>query len=360
MALVIAGIDEAGYGPTLGPLVVGMAAFRIAEWSSERTVPNMWKMLESGVSREPGRGGRPDAKGRIAVADSKSLKLANSVQSTHPLVHLERGVLAFLNCHRIEPDPGDDAMTPDAPTDAARESCRTITDDARLFSRLACALPRHDCYRGEATPLPIANSDHSLAIAGNILGRSLSAANTEIVALRCRVVSETDVNRAFREHGSKADANSAAFGDHIRHVWDRFAPTHEKDRLVIVCDRLGGRDSYAPMLAKQLQGAAVTVIEQTEEKSRYTVSTRERRADVAFMTGGESLHLPIALASMAAKFVRELAMMRFNRYWSRVHAEIRGDGLRPTAGYAQDARRWLADAAGLLSEIDRERLVRIA
>ncbi len=56
---VLAGIDEAGYGPTLGPLVVSLAAFRVA--GAEAEAPgDLWSALgRSGcVLREPPRAPR--------------------------------------------------------------------------------------------------------------------------------------------------------------------------------------------------------------------------------------------------------------------------------------------------------------
>ena len=48
---------------------------------------------------------------------------------------------------------------------------------------------------------------------------------------------------------------------------------------------------------------------------------------------GESF-LPTALASMTAKYLRELSMRAFNEFWC-----ARVPGLRPTAGYPTDAPR---------------------
>ncbi|MCZ7632744.1 MAG: hypothetical protein M5U20_04580 [Phycisphaerales bacterium] len=90
MALIYCGIDEAGYGPMLGPLCVGFAAFRVEGWTVGESAPDLWGALGSGVCRDPG-----DKRGRVAVADSKRLKLSNQSKSRHPLTHLERGVLAF-------------------------------------------------------------------------------------------------------------------------------------------------------------------------------------------------------------------------------------------------------------------------
>jgi hypothetical protein len=66
---------------------------------------------------------------------------------------------------------------------------------------------------------------------------------------------------------------------------------------------------------------------------------------VIFEVEAEARHFPVALASMTAKLVRELAMMRFNRYWSGRMAE-----LKPTAGYRNDAHRWLDDARRMGAE----------
>jgi len=50
--------------------------------------------------------------------------------------------------------------------------------------------------------------------------------------------------------------------------------------------------------------------------------------------------LPTALASMTAKYFRELAMRAFNHFWAAAVPN-----LRPTAGYPVDARRFKADIA---------------
>ena len=49
--------------------------------------------------------------------------------------------------------------------------------------------------------------------------------------------------------------------------------------------------------------------------------------------------MPVALASMAAKYLRELSMQAFNAHWS-----ARIPGLRETAGYPVDAARWRREA----------------
>lgn len=339
MPLVLAGIDEAGYGPTLGPLAVGLSVFRVREWANPETVPNLWKLLSGGVCREPGRGGKHDARGRVAIADSKQLKLSNSVKSTHPLVHLERGVLSFMR-----------VLT------GAPLSC-----DGECLAALGTALPGHRCYAQSAPRLPIAHEDAEITIAANTLSRALQSAGVEVLAMRCTLVGERDFNAKVREFGNKASTSAGAIADHLRFVWERWGECASDNKLGVVCDRLGGRSMYGGFLKRAID-SEIEIVEESEMRSRYVMQCKEgkRRAGVSFLVEGESAHMAVALASMIAKYARELAMLRFNRYWSSVYTEFKGADLKPTAGYALDARRWLDDMSTLLSTEDREHLVRIA
>lgn len=339
MALILAGIDEAGYGPTLGPMAVGLSVFRVREWDKPDTAPNLWKLLSSGVCRQAGRGGKPDRRGRVAVADSKQLKLSNSVTSTHPLVHLERGVLSFA--HVL--------------TGAA------AANDVECLSSLGTNLPDHRCYGHDPVPLPVAHDCGAIGIAANMVARALQAARVELLAMRCTLIGERDFNTRMREFGNKASTSAGAIADHLRFVWDRWGDSTAGDQVAIVCDRLGGRAAYSGFLKRALPGE-IEIVEECDVRSRYVVSSHEtsRRAGVVFLVEGEAAHMPVALASMIAKYSRELAMIRFNRYWSSVYSEFKGSELRPTAGYALDARRWLDEIGSLLSAEDRAEIVRIA
>ncbi|MEI7658742.1 MAG: hypothetical protein WCK33_11825 [Phycisphaerae bacterium] len=342
MALLLAGIDEAGYGPTLGPLCVAMSLLRVEEHEAN-AAPDLWKVLEQGVCREPGRGGRPDAKGRIAVGDSKSLKLSNSVKSTHPLIHLERGVLCFSRLLGEMP-----------------------AIDADLLDRLGARLDRdrahHPCYgTGPARALPVAQTAGELAIASSLLRSAMERRKVSLEAFKVRAISERDINSIITETRNKGETAIFGVGTHLRFLWEHHASGGESCRLGVVCDRLGGRASYGPMLERELPGSKVEIIEESPARSRYVVTAPGRRMGVAFITESEVAHLPVALASMAAKFVRELAMMRFNDHWNALYREVHGHDIAPTAGYATDARRWLDEIGeDVLGRADRTSLVRMA
>lgn len=396
MALIYCGIDEAGYGPTLGPLCVGFAAFRVEGWDPAGGAPDLWELLDKAVCRR-GRDGR----GRIAVADSKKLKLSNQSKSRHPLVHLERGVLAFGGLVGIGSEgarQGDSetgggagergsegAGQRDSETGGAvgeGGSCEggRIVCDRSLFEALGVRLESHPWYAGDPTPLPLSGSAAQLAIARNTLALACEGAGVEPLALACIAVGESEFNEVVRTGGSKAHLTGRCFARYLRRAVERWGGAGDEVR--IVCDRHGGRMSYSPMIEAAVRGLGceVETIEESERCSRYAISLcgagfqpalartpvqagspHHNPPDpgpaivVQFRPEAEEAHLPVALASMTAKLVRELAMARFNRYWCGRMAE-----LKPTAGYVQDARRWLEDLEGVLCDDEREAMVRLA
>ncbi|HYF14266.1 MAG TPA: hypothetical protein VD971_04245 [Phycisphaerales bacterium] len=346
-SLILAGVDEAGYGPLLGPLCVGMSVFEVPHAAPEAPPPCLWKLLSRAVSKEAGRGGKTDAKGRIPVADSKQLKLASSVTTTHPLVHLERAVLAMARCAAC----GNEALVPGS--------------DTSLLGALGASWPDEPWYGIEETPLPVAHDAAQLAITCNGLAHALRNAGVRVHALRCRVVGETEFN-ALANAGGKAATTAAALREFLTLLWEEHARPDGSGagRLGIVCDRQGGRVCYGDFLGSALPGAAVTVLEESDLRSRYVIEGvgadgAPRRAGVSFLVEGERHHLPVALASMIAKYTRELAMMRFNRAWCGLARERANVEIKPTAGYSTDAGRWLRDADAFLTAEERRRLVRV-
>ena len=71
---------------------------------------------------------------------------------------------------------------------------------------------------------------------------------------------------------------------------------------------------------------------------------------LSFLREAESQHLPVALASMIAKYVRELRMLRLNRFFQQ-----QMPALAPTAGYVKDARRYLAEIEPVIDRLGLKR-----
>lgn len=305
--MIYAGIDEAGYGPLLGPLCVGASAFRLPDGQPSHA-PNLWKLLDGGVCRAP-----KDAQRRVAVADSKKLKGVGGA-AAHPLRHLERGVLAFAG--------GEIPAT-----------------DRELFDRLGTAV-----HPGRATPwhrqpltLPVALSAAEAAIARNMVARALERAGASTAHLAVSALDAPAFNALYGTLQNKASVNMSLVFDALRTV----DLLRGDESAVVAIDRQGGRAAYAQALSDHVaRGARVRTIEETDERSSYEVGDG---LFVSFEVEAETAHLPVALASMAAKFVRELFMRRLNAFFAE-----RAPDLSPTAGYVTDGRRYLAEVKPIL------------
>ena len=115
-------------------------------------------------------------------------------------------------------------------------------------------------------------------------------------------------------------------------------------------DRHGGRTHYLRELQIAFPESQITIVAEEEDVSRYRLVRGDSRLTLSFSKGSESKHLPVAQASMAAKYVRELHMLRLNRFFTSHLPE-----LKPTAGYVQDARRYLREIQPVIMNLDLAR-----
>ncbi len=324
-----AGIDEAGYGPVLGPLCVAGAVLRVAGAPGPEP-PDLWASLADAVCRTI----RETRSGRVAIADSKRLR--TTAASQHPLAHLERGVLCAL-----------------------RLAGGTPRCESELLARLGVASSPLPWY-GAAPDgeLPLSTTADHVDLLATRLGRACRDAGVELLDVQCRALDEADFNARVEDRGNKARVSFGLAMDLARRLWLARATREATHEPRLVVDMQGGRRDYADLLADALPGAVVERIGATDERIVYQVRGAQdlRRLRVSFEVAAESRHLPVALASMTAKLVRELFMRRLNAHWC-----ARVPDLRPTAGYATDGGRWLADLAraGALDARQRRQLVRV-
>jgi len=325
--LVYAGIDEAGYGPMLGPLCVAATAFVIDGEPPERGAPNLWSLLSAAVCRR-----RRDRRHRIAVDDSKKLKGANSSKKVHPLRDLERGVLAFAA--------------------AGSEDDAVITGpDTVLLERLGVEVARRPWY-DSTTATPVAHDADEIRIAASRVRRAMERAGVTCATIRCEAVDAASFNERVRRTGTKAGVNFEAVSRLVAGVWDRWPDAHPR----VVVDRQGGRTHYLDDLQVAFPEARIRIVTESEALCRYELKRGDAPLTISFVADSERHHLPVALASMTAKYVRELLMLRLNRFFREHHPE-----LKPTAGYVTDARRYLADIEPVINDLGLERgeLVRV-
>lgn len=375
--MLYVGIDEAGYGPVLGPLCVGFAALDVPAPPEPGHAPDLWKLLAPIVTRKPSRPGA--AAQTIAVDDSKKLKGSNSLKTRHPLANLERGVLAFAHASALHAAETQHNAEPSPPN---------VSCDDDLFSRLGVSIPDPEWYTGAPVSLPLATTPDHQRLLNVALAAACDRAVVRVLDLRSHAMTEPVFNQRLRSapatwgdafatnfttdsfsrstgedsaRSSKAAVSFSIISAFLHRVWKSAAALHhppgEMPRVVI--DRQGGRAAYTPVLALAFPDARIETLGESPARSVYelhgTGDSTGRAVRVSFQTEAESQHFPVALASMTAKLTRELAMHRFNRYWCTRIAE-----LKPTAGYATDGERWLGDVRPHITRDELTLLRRLA
>ncbi len=308
---VIAGIDEVGYGPSLGPLVVCSYAFRAV-----RPDRDLWRALAPAVCREPDGA-------RLPVDDSKEL-----YSPARGIGALEPTALAFL------------AALPGLPG----RSFAGLASRLSLDGESALSSP---WYRGADVGLP---QDHApLDGRAAALWDAMRRAGLSALACRAAWVEPGEFNRAVRTTRNKADLLFDRACELVRAVL--FAAPGEDASIAI--GKQGGRRMYLAGLVREF--GSVWVREETAATSTYEFLQGGRRVALTFLRDGESRDFPIALASVVGKYLREGAMRIFNEYWERARP-----GVRPTSGYGTDGRRFFREIEGELArlQIDREVVVR--
>ncbi len=317
------GIDEAGYGPMLGPLCVGNAVFHIDPTPTER--PCLWTLLNRAISHA----GRDRAR-RIAIDDSKKLKGARG-GIAHPLMQLERGVLAMLGATHEDR--------------SWLESCTDLV----LLRKLGVILPDEPWFVGEPIQLPLGTDARSLRLDAKVLRSTMVDAGVQLSRLQVQALSVTHYNNRVEASGSKSWVNFETAAGLIDAAWAQAPSLH------LVMDRHGGRTSYQRELRTSWPDAVIDIRGESEDRSDYLLRHGNASLHLHVRAKADANHLPVALASMAAKLVRELMMLRLNRFFQGLMPD-----LEPTAGYVKDGRRWLQDVRPLLEAqgFDKQTLVR--
>jgi len=348
-------MDEAGYGPNLGPLVVAATAWGVGEGvGSQESGVRGRRRAASGVATlapAPTRGlsqvdlyrllrktiTKSASERRISIADSKTL-----YKPGHGLRQLERGVhaaLAAIGC-------------PAQCWSTLVRSCDA--DPVGLHSQLCW----HDGFNCR---LPVDATGDELAPLGDRLKEACDDAGVQPLVVRARLVFPAEFNELTERFGSKGAALSHVTIGLLREVIDgvrdagsplaeAIAPRRTPVRgpessIFALCDKHGARNRYAALLQHHFSEHWIEPVSEGHTESIYEWGPPESRMQVVFRMQGESF-LPTALASMTAKYLRELAMRAFNEFWcSRV------PGLRATAGYPADAPRFKQAIAAVQREL---------
>jgi ribonuclease HII len=320
---ILAGIDEAGLGPVLGPLVASSAIFEVPD---ELLDVSLWKLLNPAVSKKVSR-----RRSTIAIADSK--KLYGSARGAEGLGNLERGVLAMLAAMGCRP--------------------RRLGELLEAVAPGAWALAQREPWNAGCDPaLPRIIDPTAAMLDGNSLAAAMARAGVRPVAIRSEPLLVADFNRLIASTNNKSTVAFDVVCRLLADAWRRVPPD---GRGRIVVDHQGGRTRYLVPLQRVFDGCSFKVLDETDTLSAYRLTDGRRMAEIYFMVSGEDAHLPVALASMASKYIRELFMAMLNEFWIQ-----RLPGLSPTAGYYGDGQRFFGEiqAAARQLGVDESMLYR--
>ncbi|MEO1995399.1 MAG: hypothetical protein ABGZ17_09000 [Planctomycetaceae bacterium] len=304
MGLLI-GMDEAGYGPNLGPLVVTLTVWQVP--GDPRQV-DLWSAFAPVIDQT----GQQRAS-HLHVADSKDV-----YSPARGLLQLETAVQAGL--HLAD-------MQADGFFDLHRQLCHPTANDlsAPWYSHGDLALPR------------VADAQR---VAGfrDAWSNCCAAHDVTLTCIASDVVQPNRFNTLTRQADSKGVALTRISLNLLRRVWQ----PDSDERVLIIADKHGGRNRYDAYLDEVIDGQMIFRVQESRSRSQYRIGNTE----IWFQTQAEQ-HLPVALASMVAKYMRELSMEFFNTFWCQ-----RVPDLRPTRGYPVDARRFRAEIAEMQGQLN--------
>lgn len=290
----VVGIDEAGYGPNLGPLVQAAIALRLPEDD-----PGGWDALKCVVRRAHEKRDH-----RLLIDDSKKVYTRGGLEA------LERGVWAISGA---EPRPFRDYLWSGG--------------DVPPWGEDLCA----EAWFDGAAPVPL----HIDCEAEWEASAPVRAALGELWTGDYRIVPAPRFNHIVDGSGSKATVLSRGLIDLIAALTASIPSDGEP--LVFLCDKQGGRNFYSGIVQEAFPDGWVVAEREGADESRYRVEALARAVTITFRPRADGDSVSVALASMLCKYLREVCMKQFNRFWAS-HVP----GLAPTAGYPLDAKRFYA------------------
>ncbi len=316
--VVLTGIDEAGFGPLLGPLVVSSSTFLLPH---HFLTADLWQILRKSVANT-----RKHLAGRLLITDSKK-----AYSKRKGIKHLERAVLACLGCLGKKP--------------------ATLTELLALLSPDCIERLNDYPWHRDIADYRLSADATDMAIASSVLKEDLASNGIELLGLKSCCLDVAYYNKMVGSVKNKASVLFTTTSQLIKNAFDNFAG----DYLQIIVDRQGGRVRYRRNLQRMFPDMELKILRESSAASSYELKADGRQMRLHFVVGADERFFPVSLASMVSKYLRELLVDNINRYFAGFHSD-----LKPTAGYWKDGLRFVDDLKKNVSHVrfDSNQLIR--
>jgi len=288
--MLVMGVDENGLGPRLGPLLATSVALRTPRYARAALCD---RGLALGLTDSKETGGF----GRMGFTESVALALLKRAAGGSP-------ASADELLDRVSPGarPGLRACCPDDPTAG---QCWAVDLPLPLFG-------------GEA------------AYGEELLDRLVGRSSLRIVDVQSRVACAGVLNTKLAAGKNKLAVDLELFEDLICAVHAR----HDSP-LLAVCGMIGGIRDYASRLSR-FEQHRIGPLAGRRGQRRYTV---DGVGEIRFEVDADARHLPVALASIVGKYVREVWMRRIGEFYRQANP-----GLKLASGYHDPVTTRFIDA----------------
>jgi hypothetical protein len=287
----LAGVDENGLGPRLGPLIV-TGAWALATLAGAAVVVGQGPGVRptTRANGDPSRHTRWPGEARLG--DSKKL------------VAFGDSALGEAWARAIAARRGETPGTPE-------ELLRTLSIDGDAALRARCPSDHEaQCWSGARERF-----DASLDLVATVTRdlTSLEEAGIDVRGVRLAIVCTERLNHAAARGLSRFDVDL--------HAMERIALDLREEAgadIDVTCGKVGGLGSYRPRFG-HLSSRAMTTLEEGRARSTYQVSELGR---LAFVRDADDTHVLVCLASLVGKWARDLLMNRIVRYHRDHNAEL--------------------------------------
>jgi len=283
----IYGIDEAALGPILGPYTACAVNLE-----SEGPLPLVEKLKKIWFDTAFDNG-------ICLIGDSKKLYTPGK-----GLEELETSVMTFLYTHHN----------------------RIPQTFEEYLNMTGTQIPKDIPWYQSPLPLPREASEPVIREKAALLEDYMEENQVRFTGARLLFAPAQEFNRLLQQRGNKARVTQILLSS--------LFPQENQEDMEIIVDKQGGRQFYGDWLLELYPGQRIRAFQEGKIKSHYQVGERS----LSFEQKADDTHFAPALASLFAKYARELAMIQFNSYWQKQHPE-----LKETAGYPQDGKRFIAD-----------------